>query len=60
MDHKRHVVKWEKENKSWCGKNTQGTWAFDGAQHVALAAGGSIAPCKNCIKAIIKQLSTEL
>ena len=46
---------------SWCGRDLNiNEWAFLDAQHVADSAGGSIAPCKKCIKAIIKQLETEL
>ena len=46
----------------WCGRESGGNldWAVNDSQHVALAACGSVAPCKNCIKAIIKQLSEEL
>ncbi len=61
----RHVIKYEYKDgvklivpELWCGKEERAY--FKDAQHVALAAGGSIAPCKNCIKAIIKQLSKEL
>jgi len=65
----RHVIKythWDGKKLDapllWCGRKSGGNleWAFLDAQHVALAAGGSVQPCKNCIKAIIKQLSEEL
>ena len=64
-----HVIKYTHDDGEklrapllWCGRKLNGTfeWAFQDAQHVALAVGGRIAPCKNCIKAIIKQLSEEL
>jgi hypothetical protein len=66
---KRHVIKHEYNNgekllspELWCGKTSEpNQWMFQDAQHAALAAGkSSIAPCKNCIKAIIKQLQAEL
>lgn len=45
----------------WCGREINyNVFQFQDAQHVALSVGGSIAPCKNCIKAIIKTLSKEL
>jgi hypothetical protein len=45
----------------WCGRlGSRYDWRFADAQHVALSAGGSQQPCKNCIKAIIKQLEIEL
>lgn len=64
----RHVIKYEydegarlKHPISWCGKELKGyDFKFSDAQHVALAAGGSIQPCKNCIKAIIRNLEKEL
>lgn len=60
----RHVIKFEYEDGKklskptlWCGeKSPENNWFFTDAQHVALAAGGSIQPCKKCIKAIIKEL----
>ena len=63
-----HVIKYEYEDGKklaiptlWCGrKNTGFGFKFNNAQHVALSVGGSIQPCKNCIKAIIKQLEVEL
>jgi len=65
---KRHVIKYEyKDGKKlkyptlWCGgAHRRLCFVFQDAQHVALAVGGSTAPCKNCIKAIIKQLEKEL
>jgi hypothetical protein len=50
-----------KTPETWCGHvPKQFDWMFEDAQHVALAVGGSIQPCKNCIKSIIRQLSKEL
>lgn len=65
---KRHVIKYTHKDgvkldtpNAWCGKKVNAfDFVFNDAQHVALAVGGSVAPCKNCIKAIIKQLSEEL
>lgn len=65
---KRHVMKYEYSDGvklgrpiMWCGREQDNfDFYFTGAQHVALNAGGTIAPCKNCIKAIIKQLQEEL
>ena len=64
----RHVIKFEYDDGKklsvpilWCGRKSNGCdWYFQDAQHVALAVGGSIQPCKNCIKAIIKELEKEL
>ncbi len=64
----KHTVKFEYDNGEklefpvlWCGiSNNGGRWNFQDAQHLALSAGGSIQPCKNCIKAIIKELEREL
>jgi hypothetical protein len=63
----RHVIKYKyndgvklKKPEAWCGKLLDNNFAFQDAQHVALAAGGSIQPCKNCIKKIIKALEVEL
>lgn len=47
------------KNIYWCGRQG-GDFAFLDAQHLALSVGGSIQPCKNCIKAIIKELQKEL
>jgi len=63
-----HVIKFQyKDGKKlaqpilWCERKSKwGQWYFQDAHHAALAVGGSIAPCKNCIKAIIKELSKEL
>lgn len=69
MSTARHVIKnTHKDGKElqfptlWCGNEKARTerWIFQDAQHVALAVGGSVQPCKKCIKAIIKQLSEEL
>ena len=65
----KHVVKFEYDDgkklhsyelKMWCGRVGSNEFHFLDAQHVALSVGGSIQPCKNCIKAIIKELSKEL
>ena len=65
----KHVIKYTHDDgikllipQTWCkaGLKSNNEWLFQDAQHVALAVGGSVAPCKNCIKAIIKQLSEEL
>ena len=64
----RHTIKFEYENGVkldkpilWCKKEFNHHQAyFQDAQYLALSVGGSIQPCKNCIKAIIKQLSEEL
>jgi len=64
----RHVIKFEYEDGVklaipivWCGKTVSGMeFMFQDAQHVALAVGGSIEPCANCIKAIISELQKEL
>lgn len=45
----------------WCGINLPyGLFHFLDTHHVALAVGGSIAPCKKCIRAIIRELEKEL
>jgi hypothetical protein len=65
----KHVIKYEYDDGVklakpvlWCGRKSSGkpAWRFQDAQHVALAVGGSVQSCKDCIKAIIKQLSEEL
>ena len=65
----RHVIKYEHGDNGeelanaelWCGRRSTGVrFEFQDAQHVALAVGGSIQPCKSCVKAIIKELSKEL
>ena len=64
----RHVVKFDHEDGKelkkpilWCGAIYRyPSFTFLDAQHVALSAGGSIAPCKKCIKAIIRELEKEL
>lgn len=63
-----HVIKFEYDDGeklntpvTWCGNAPkQFDWLFQDAQHVSLSVGGSIQPCKNCIRAIIKQLEKEL
>lgn len=45
----------------WCDRVPQfPEWHFTGADHLAASVGGSIQPCKKCIKAIIKELKKEL
>ena len=63
----RHVIKHEYKDGEklsaptlWCGRKADGSWCFTGASHVSLAVGGSVQPCKDCIKAIIKELEKEL
>jgi hypothetical protein len=64
----RHAIKFEYEEGVkldkpilWCKKKyNPHQFYFQDAQHLALSVGGSIQPCKNCIKAIIKTLSEEL
>lgn len=64
----KHVVKYDHEDGkklerpiAWCGISiSPSVWHFTDTHHVALSAGGSIQPCKNCIKAIIKELEKEL
>lgn len=64
----RHVIKFEhadgnklKQPIVWCDYPiTYKQWLFQDAQHVALAVGGSVEPCANCIKAIITELEKEL
>lgn len=63
----RHVAKYTHEDGRklnqpiyWCGRTSKGEWHFLDAQHVALSVGGSVSPCKNCIKAIIKELQKEI
>ena len=65
----RHVIKHTHEDgeklespELWCEiklKNNM-EWVFTDTHHAALSVGGSVQPCKNCIKAIIKELSKEL
>jgi len=65
----KHVIKYEYRNGEfltqpilWCGVDHQTSmeFTFKDAQHVALAVGGSMQPCKDCVKAIIEALSVEL
>ena len=64
----KHVIKYThkdgeelRQEEYWCGRLRKSyQWRFTDAQHVALAVGGSAQPCKNCIKAIIKELNKEL
>ena len=63
----RHVIKFEYSDgvklespQLWCGRKAVMEFMFSDAQHVALSAGGSISPCKNCVKAIISELKKEL
>ena len=61
-----HVIKYDhiegvklKKPVVWCLSEHDHGWLFKNAQHVALAVGGSVSPCKACVKAIIKQLEKE-
>lgn len=63
----RHVIKYDHKDgvrlvhpATWCGRPVNSSFAFVDIQHVALAVGGSIQPCKSCINAIIKELEKEL
>ena len=64
----KHVIKYEYREgekinpaEAWCGRKVKSyDWIFQDAQHVALSVGGSIQPCKSCIKAIIKELNKEI
>lgn len=45
----------------WCGKESSGMeWHFVDTHHAALAVGGSVQPCKSCIRAIIREFNKEL
>lgn len=63
-----HIVKYRHKDgvklhipTLWCNSDYDGcSFVFMDAQHVALAVGGSTQPCKNCIKAIIKELKKGL
>jgi len=53
----------QKLNKDvyWCGRFRKSfDWCFSDAQHLTLSVGGSVQPCKSCIKSIIKELEKEL
>jgi hypothetical protein len=61
-----HVIKFEYDDGkklqrpvTWCGSDEFG-WMFQDAQHVALSVGGSVQPCKKCVRAIINELQKEL
>ena len=64
----RHITKDTHEDgkelhikRAWCGQDIRDyDWAFVDTHHAALAVGGSIQPCKRCVKAIIKQFENEL
>ena len=62
-----HTIKFEYDNGVklikpilWCGEEARNEFMFMDAQHTALSVDGSIEPCKECIKAIIKRLEKEL
>lgn len=63
-----HVIKHDHDNGKklkkpilWCGKEGSNLeFYFVDTHHAALSVGGSIQPCKNCLKAIIKELEKEL
>ena len=59
-DRVRHVIKYE--NKVyWCGESVNPFyWSFQDAQHVALSVGGSVVPCRVCLKAIVETLQKEI
>jgi hypothetical protein len=63
----RHIIKYRYDDGVkltnpilWCGRKSKHEWMFENADHAALSVEGSVQPCKNCIKAIIKQLEKEL
>ena len=64
----RHTIKYTHKNgveldepEAWCGRSIEAMeWHFKDAQYLAWSAGGSIQPCRNCVKAIIKELEREL
>jgi len=63
----RHVVRLvyrdggAKKPISWCGKELNSfDWVFVDVQHLVNSVGGSIAPCKCCIKEIQDHLNQEL
>lgn len=64
----RHVIKCTHNDGKklpapvyWCGRvQKYREYCFADAGHVALAVGGSVQPCKSCIKAIIRELEKEL
>jgi len=46
---------------SWCGNYvSKMEWHFVDVQHLVQSVGGSIQPCKKCVKMIIKELEKEL
>ena len=65
----KHTIKFthddgkeRRQSLYWCGRESQtkDEWAFQNAGHLALSVGGSVQPCKRCIKEIIKELEKEL
>ncbi len=50
----------ENEHVMWCDVVNVWDFHFLGAQHAALAVGGSVQPCKKCVKGIIDELRKEL
>ena len=65
---KVHTIRYEYEDGKklrfpiyWCGrKHNEFNFAFTDTHHLALGVGGSQSPCKECIKAVIKELEKEL
>ena len=66
----RHTIKYEYDDdeiklanpKVWCGVDIKERdwWLFRDAQQLALKVGGTVQPCKECVKAIISELEKEL
>lgn len=64
----KHVIKYDYKDgqklalpELWCSAPAKySTCYFLDAGHLSLSIGGSAQPCKNCLKAIIKELSKEL
>ncbi len=45
----------------WCGRESNGCeWHFLDTHHAALAVGGSVQPCKSCVRAIVREFMKEL
>ena len=66
MSTERHVIKHTHDDGkelttpiTWCGAKGVG-WLFNNTHHVALSVGGSVQPCRSCIRAIITELQKEL
>ena len=64
----KHITKNDYENGAkldrpivWCGRSVNiYDWRFLDTHHAALSVCGSVAPCKDCVKEIIKTFQKEL